>query len=368
MRCVVVCDPAQMGATARAVTAARTIPGLQALTLLAPDGLYSAASAPCDVLAAAAPCFATPEAASALVGAVCASATNTDRARVTHVLAPATLFGRAVLPRAAAAVCAPCVTDVVKFDGAQRLQRHTAAGRLLETISVTAPFALFPPHLSRPAHASSFARLRPAVFFLFLSLSLVFGSTVFAVVKAVHFALPGARAAGAAPPSVRRCAAAEAARVAKDAVDGLYGPPCTPCAPPKAAATGPQLAAARRVVAGGLGMQTKEGFAALYPLARTVGAAVAGSRAAVERGFCGETQQVGQTGQTVAPELYVAVGISGAVQHTAGMRESRTVVVVNTDESAPFFRECDYGLVAPAEKAVPELARLLGAATATKKS
>lgn len=86
---------------------------------------------------------------------------------------------------------------------------------------------------------------------------------------------------------------------------------------------------------------------------------MAGSRAAVERGFCGEAQQVGQTGQTVAPELYVAVGISGAVQHTAGMRESRTVVVVNPDESAPFFRECDYGLVAPAEKAVPELQKLL---------
>ena len=88
---------------------------------------------------------------------------------------------------------------------------------------------------------------------------------------------------------------------------------------------------------------------------------MAGSRSAVESGFCSETQQVGQTGQTVAPELYVAVGISGAVQHTAGMRESRTVVVVNTDESAPFFRECDYGLVAPAEKAVPELQRLLAA-------
>ena len=139
MRCVVVCDPAQMGATARAVTAARTIPGLQALALLAPEGLYRAADAPCDVLAAAAPCFATPEAAAALVGAVCAPSTPAS-ARVTHILAPATLFGRAVLPRAAAAVCAPCVTDVVRFDGAQRLQRHTAAGRLLETISVTAPF------------------------------------------------------------------------------------------------------------------------------------------------------------------------------------------------------------------------------------
>ena len=80
----------------------------------------------------------------------------------------------------------------------------------------------------------------------------------------------------------------------------------------------------------------------------------------MESGYCTEQQQVGQTGQTVAPELYVAVGISGAVQHTAGMRESRTVVVVNPDEHAPFFSECDFGLVAPAETAVPELQALLG--------
>mgnify|MGYP002554234748 CR=1 FL=1 len=79
----------------------------------------------------------------------------------------------------------------------------------------------------------------------------------------------------------------------------------------------------------------------------------------MESGYCTEQQQVGQTGQTVAPELYVAVGISGAVQHTAGMREARTVVVVNPDEHAPFFSECDFGLVAPAETAVPELQALL---------
>ena len=117
----------------------------------------------------------------------------------------------------------------------------------------------------------------------------------------------------------------------------------------------PELTSAKRVVAGGLGMQNKEGFAKLYPLAESIGAAVGASRSAVENGFCPESQQVGQTGQTVAPELYMAIGISGAVQHTAGMRESRTVVVINTDESAPFFSECDYGLVAPAEKAIPEL-------------
>ena len=144
-------------------------------------------------------------------------------------------------------------------------------------------------------------------------------------------------------------------------MDGLYGQPCKPNSKQSSSASGekmPELTSAKRVVAGGLGMQSKEGFASLYPVAKSLGAAVGASRSAVENGFCPETQQVGQTGQTVAPELYVAVGISGAVQHTAGMRESRTVVVINPDESAPFFNECDYGLVAPAEKVLPELQKL----------
>ncbi len=219
------------------------------------------------------------------------------------IVGPSTAMVKNVLPRVAALLDVMQISDIIKVDGADTFERPIYAGNAIQTVKST--------------DAKKVITVRTASF--------------------------AATAEGGAAP-------VEAVAVAADPAVSTFVEEAI------AASDRPELTAAKIIVSGGRAVGSREKFAELIePLADELGAAVGASRAAVDAGYAPNDWQVGQTGKVVAPELYVALGISGAIQHLAGMKDSKVIVAVNKDEEAPIFQVADYGLVGDIFTVVPEL-------------
>lgn len=223
--------------------------------------------------------------------------------KFTHIVAGASAFGKAVLPRVAAKLDVSPVSEIIDIKSADTFVRTIYAGNAIQTIKCKDPVKVI-------------------------------------TIRGTNFEPAGSSGSGAI----------------EKAPEGDFKSTSTEFVSQELTKSDrPSLTAAKVIISGGRGMKSGENFKMLYDLADKWGAAVGASRAAVDAGFVPNDLQIGQTGKIVAPELYVAVGISGAIQHLAGMKDSKTIVAINKDPEAPIFQVADYGLVADLFKAVPEM-------------
>ena len=287
-------------ATARAV---RAVSGLGEVTLLvAGAGLSAAAGEAARIDGVSKVLVADADALSHRLAEATAELIVTLAGDYDVIAAPATSDGKNILPRVAARLDVMIISDVTAILDAETFDRPIYAGNAIQTVKSRDP------------------------------------------VRVVTIRTSGFEAAGedgAAP--IEQVSASDATVDAKWVADKV------------AESDRPELTSARIVVSGGRGVGSSEQFAIIEKLADKLGAAVGASRAAVDSGYAPNDWQVGQTGKVVAPELYIAVGISGAIQHLAGMKDSKIIVAINKDEEAPIFQVADYGLVADLFEAVPQL-------------
>ncbi|MEO6698698.1 MAG: FAD-binding protein [Paraperlucidibaca sp.] len=294
------------GATLNTVTAATKIGG-DVHVLVAGQGCQAAADAAAKIAGVskvlladnAAYAHQLPENVALLVAELGKS--------YSHVLAPATTNGKNILPRVAALLDASQISEISAVISADTFERPIYAGNAIATVQST--------------EAIKVITVRPTGF--------------------------DAAAAEGGSASVEAVASVQDAGKSTFVGEEL------------AKLDRPELAGAKIVVSGGRGMGNGENFNLLYALADKLGAAVGASRAAVDAGFVPNDMQVGQTGKVVAPQLYIAVGISGAIQHLAGMKDSKVIVAINKDEEAPIFSVADYGIVGDLFDIVPQLDKLL---------
>jgi len=297
--------------TARCVTCAKTI-GAGAIHVLVlaedPAGVAEAAARIEGVSKVLT--VARPENAHALAAVLAPQIAAAARAGYSHLLAPSTTFGKDVLPRAAALLGVAQVSDVSEVEGPHTFKRPIYAGNAIVTVEA-------------PADALLVGTVRTASY--------------------------AAAGVGASPAPIEALALDVALPSHTRFIELVQG-----------ASDRPDLQGASRVVSGGRALGSSENFAIIHALADKLGAAVGASRAAVDAGYVPSDLQVGQTGKIIAPELYIAIGISGAIQHLTGIKDAGTIVAINKDADAPIFEIADYGLVGDLFTIVPELTAALG--------